>query len=98
MQDEPESSSARRFLPEQSYRPKRLPRSFWGWILPTLRASEEEVILVAGVDAAMYLRIMKFGRRCLSGHSEAALQATPVSTGLYGGVGASSELAAEHDV
>ena len=29
--------------------------------MPTLRATEEEVILVAGVDAAMYLRLFKFG-------------------------------------
>ncbi|KAK9806417.1 hypothetical protein WJX73_004348 [Symbiochloris irregularis] len=51
----------KRYLPEQTYRPRKLSRNFWGWIMPTLSASEEEVILVAGVDAAMYLRIMKFG-------------------------------------
>ena len=29
--------------------------------MPTLRATENEVILVAGVDAAMYMRVFKFG-------------------------------------
>ena len=60
----------RRYLPEQEYRPRKLSKSFWGWIGPTLAASEDEVILVAGVDAAMYLRILKFGmhsslRQCI---------------------------------
>ena len=42
-------------------KPKRLPTSFWGWIAPVYSASEDEVIRVAGVDAAMYLRLLAFG-------------------------------------
>ena len=43
------------------HKPKRLPMSFWGWILPVYRTEEEEMIRVAGFDAATYMRIITFG-------------------------------------
>jgi hypothetical protein len=42
-------------------KPKRLPLSFWGWVLPVYRTSEEEMLKVAGFDAATYMRIIAFG-------------------------------------
>ena len=35
--------------------------SFLGWIIPVLRFSEADVLYYAGADAAMYLRILRFG-------------------------------------
>jgi len=35
--------------------------SFWGWILPVYRTDEDEMIRVAGFDAATYMRIVSFG-------------------------------------
>ena len=35
--------------------------SFWGWILPVYRTDEDEMIRVAGFDAATYMRIITFG-------------------------------------
>ena len=43
------------------HKPKRLPMSFWGWILPVYRTEEDEMIRVAGFDAATYMRIITFG-------------------------------------
>ena len=51
----------RRYMKGKGPKPRRLPTSFWGWILPVYSASEDEVIRVAGVDAAMYLRLLSFG-------------------------------------
>ena len=51
----------RRYMKGKGPKPRRLPTSFWGWILPVFGASEDEVIRVAGVDAAMYLRLLAFG-------------------------------------
>ena len=57
-------------------RPKALPNSVWGWIVPTFRYKQDEVVAMAGYDAAMYLRILAFGKlstlpspymRCLLG-------------------------------
>ena len=42
-------------------KPRRLPTSFRGWIAPVYSTSEDEVIRVSGVDAAMYLRLISFG-------------------------------------
>ncbi|BDA46964.1 CSC1-like protein At4g02900 [Coccomyxa sp. Obi] len=41
--------------------PKPLPRSPWGWIPQVLRYSQDEVVELAGYDAAMYMRILGFG-------------------------------------
>ena len=43
------------------HKPKRLPMSFWGWILPVYRTDEDEMIRVAGFDAATYMRVISFG-------------------------------------
>lgn len=58
-----DSRRVSRYLPSnlQQVRPRPCSDSLLGWILPTLRASEDEVILVAGVDAALYLKIIIFG-------------------------------------
>ena len=47
-------------------RPKPLPRSMWGWIPLVLRYSQDELLELAGYDAAMYLRILSFGMRDIS--------------------------------
>ncbi|KAK9840790.1 hypothetical protein WJX81_004889 [Elliptochloris bilobata] len=51
----------KRYMKGKGAKPRRLPTSFWGWIAPVYSASEDEVIRVAGVDAAMYLRLLAFG-------------------------------------
>ena len=57
------SCGVSRYLPNelQKVRPRQCPESLLGWIVPTLRATEDEVILVAGVDAALYLKLITFG-------------------------------------
>ncbi|KAK9809699.1 hypothetical protein WJX73_006828 [Symbiochloris irregularis] len=45
----------------QQVRPRPCSSSLLGWIQPTLAATDDEVILVAGVDAALYLKIIVFG-------------------------------------
>ena len=46
---------------EDEPKPAQLPNTFWGWILPVWRASQQEVIAVAGTDGALYLMMLKFG-------------------------------------
>ncbi len=46
-------------------RPKALPNSVWGWIIPSFRHKQDEVVAIAGYDAAMYLRILAFGELLL---------------------------------
>ncbi len=52
--------------------PKPLPRSLWGWIPQILRYSQDEIVELAGYDAAMYMRILGFGvvSWCLDMHSQ----------------------------
>jgi hypothetical protein len=42
-------------------RPARLPRSFGGWVGGVLRAGESELVRTAGVDATMYIKILRMG-------------------------------------
>lgn len=53
-----------RFIRNGRKRPARLPYSFYKWIPIVYRYTQEEVIELAGMDAAMYLRVLMFGR-CL---------------------------------
>ena len=46
---------------DQPVKPRRLHSSFWAWIKPTLQAPAEELIAVAGLDAAVYMRLLAFG-------------------------------------
>ena len=46
---------------DQPVKPRRLQGSFWAWIKPTLQAPAEELIAVAGLDAAVYMRLLVFG-------------------------------------
>jgi len=39
-----------------------LPYSFYKWIPIVYRYTQEEVIELSGMDAAMYLRVIMFGR------------------------------------
>lgn len=41
--------------------PERLPRSFAGWIVPTYKFTEADIVRLGGTDAAMYLRVQHFG-------------------------------------
>ena len=43
-------------------RPYPLPRSFAGWLLPAWRTSEDELVRVAGYDAAMYIKVLTLGK------------------------------------
>lgn len=55
----------RRYIKEDTssglIKPKRLPENVLGWIRPVYAAKLDNVIDVAGVDAAMYLRCIAFG-------------------------------------
>ena len=55
--------SCPRYMRGLKHKPKRLPMSFWGWILPVYRTTEDEMIRIAGFDAATYMRIIAFGTR-----------------------------------
>ena len=56
-----------RYIPEQEPKPQKLSNILWGWILPTWQATEDDVIAVAGTDAAVYLMLLKFGE-LVEGH------------------------------
>ncbi|CAL8466090.1 g5626 [Coccomyxa elongata] len=51
----------KRFTRGLKHKPKRLPLSFWGWLLPVYKTTEEELLRIAGFDAATYMRIVSFG-------------------------------------
>ncbi|KAL3134039.1 hypothetical protein ABBQ32_008471 [Trebouxia sp. C0010 RCD-2024] len=51
----------RRYTRNGRKRPARLPYSFYKWIPIVYRYTQDEVIDLAGMDAAMYLRILMFG-------------------------------------
>ena len=50
-----------RYMRDGRKRPARLPYSFCKWIPIVYRYTEQEVIDLAGMDAAMYLRVLMFG-------------------------------------
>ncbi|KAK9864573.1 hypothetical protein WJX84_004373 [Apatococcus fuscideae] len=58
----------KRYLDDEP-KPAKLPNTFWGWIMPTWQASQEEVIAVAGTDGAVYLMMLKFGTELFAGLS-----------------------------
>ncbi|KAL0039508.1 hypothetical protein WJX77_000232 [Trebouxia sp. C0004] len=51
----------RRYTRNGRKRPARLPYSFYKWIPIVYRYTQEEVIELSGMDAAMYLRVLMFG-------------------------------------
>ena len=60
------ASSTREWVPDRfartrRERPEPLPRSLWGWIPKVLQYTQDDVVELAGYDAAMYLRILAFG-------------------------------------
>ena len=61
-------------------RPKALPNSVWGWMIPTFRYKQDEVVAIAGYDAAMYLRILAFGDFLLLSCSGAYMRLTVNAT------------------
>ena len=44
-------------------RPYQLPQTFAGWVAPAWSTSQDEIIRVAGYDAAMYIKALSFGQR-----------------------------------
>ncbi len=58
-------SCARRYKRSGVHRrPKRLPRGLLSWIVAVYKIKQEEVIEVAGYDAATYMRILTMGAAC----------------------------------
>ncbi|KAG2435994.1 hypothetical protein HYH02_011707 [Chlamydomonas schloesseri] len=53
--------AARRFATDLDLKPRRLPNGWTSWILPVIRYPEEDIIDEAGLDCAIYLRILRFG-------------------------------------
>ncbi|KXZ47793.1 hypothetical protein GPECTOR_33g675 [Gonium pectorale] len=51
----------RRFATDLDLKPKRLANKLHSWIWPVLTYKEEDIIDEAGLDCAMYLRILRFG-------------------------------------
>ncbi|KAK9811621.1 hypothetical protein WJX72_007134 [[Myrmecia] bisecta] len=51
----------KRYMRGLDKRPLRLPRTFWGWLKPVHKYTQKEIIELAGMDAAMYLRVLTFG-------------------------------------
>lgn len=50
-----------RFDKAQRVKPRRLPPTLLSWWLHVWSTSEEDVIAVNGLDAAMFLRVLRFG-------------------------------------
>ena len=51
----------RRYMHSRRRRPDPLPPTLWGWIVRVWKIKQDDVIELAGYDAAMYLRILAFG-------------------------------------
>ena len=49
-----------RFI-ESPVKPKQLKRGFFGWVWPTLQYSEQDMVQLNGTDAALYIRVQRFG-------------------------------------
>ena len=66
-----------RYLPdtilheERKRRPKAIGHGLFAWLGPVFTYTEEEVLHVAGWDAVVYLRLLRFGERlgCLPCHT-----------------------------
>lgn len=58
--------SLRRFQAETrtAGKPRTLPKKFAGWLGPAWATSEEELVRVAGYDAAMYVKILTYSASC----------------------------------
>lgn len=46
-------------------RPQQLPLGVWGWMPRVWRTPQADVVRLAGMDAAMHLRVLTFGALCL---------------------------------
>ncbi|GLC42966.1 hypothetical protein PLESTB_000281900 [Pleodorina starrii] len=53
--------AARRYAKDIDLKPKRLPNGPLNWIYPVIFYPEADIIDEAGLDCAMYLRILRFG-------------------------------------
>ncbi|KAG2435998.1 hypothetical protein HYH02_011711 [Chlamydomonas schloesseri] len=53
--------SPRRYAADLELKPARLPHGPFGWVWPVLRYKERDIIDEAGLDCAIYLRIMTYG-------------------------------------
>ena len=51
----------KRFDPEVAERPRRLRNGLWSWVAPVAYYPEDEVVAVAGLDVAVFLRLLKYG-------------------------------------
>jgi hypothetical protein len=43
------------------HRPKRLPPGYLAWCIPVWTYPEDELIQTAGLDAAVFIRVLRFG-------------------------------------
>jgi hypothetical protein len=50
-----------RFDPEVKARPERLPQGLLAWVWPVLSYDEDEIIRKAGMDAAVFIRLLYYG-------------------------------------
>ncbi|PNW79626.1 hypothetical protein CHLRE_08g360564v5 [Chlamydomonas reinhardtii] len=53
--------SPRRYAADLELKPARLTHGLFSWVWPVLRYKERDIIDEAGLDCAIYLRIMKYG-------------------------------------
>ena len=51
----------RRYAEDVKHRPKQLPLGYVSWVMPVFTYPEDELIEVAGLDAAVFIRILRFG-------------------------------------
>ncbi len=49
-----------RFI-ESPVKPKKLKLGFFSWVWPTLQYSEQDIVRLNGTDAALYIRVQRFG-------------------------------------
>lgn len=56
------SLACRRYASREDKRPPSLPLGLWTWMPKVWHISQADVVRLAGMDAAMHLRVLAFGR------------------------------------
>lgn len=55
-----------RYDPEVKHKPRRLRMGLFSWVKPTIFYPEDEIVTVAGLDVAVFLRMLSFGEGALA--------------------------------
>ena len=97
----PPPHRARSFDPEVRTKPRRLPNGLASWVMPVLLCPEDDVVSVAGLDVAVFLRLLEYGAVLFAFVSLwccVVLLPVNATVGARGGAGGQGEAAARRSL